>query len=353
MTVSNVFARVRGLKRTAIHAILCAGVASLVAGCTAQVAPAEAAMVGAEASPLDKYLAGDGAQTVIFKWPVGRFTVTQERFPFDNDSQTCDLWLESERHEGFEVVLYDDGRTRFNFENGRQWNGVGEPVTLTIDGQSHVLDMSAMSDLLFDYQQDNGGENALAATIRAGHTLRVVAPGSAPADFSLAGAAEAFKVLDSCHDEIVAQANARAATVAAAPPASGGSEISLQQQGGMWTVPVTINGALTLNFMIDSGASDVQLPADVMLTLMRTGTIRESDFLGNQTYTLADGSTTVPSPTFRIRSLKVGDREVHNVEASVSGVKGNLLLGQSFLRKFTGLSVDNQRHVLVLGNDAS
>jgi predicted aspartyl protease len=102
-----------------------------------------------------------------------------------------------------------------------------------------------------------------------------------------------------------------------------------------------------LNFTIDSGASDVSIPADVVRTLMRTGTLRSEDFLGAQTYRLADG-TTVPSETFRIRTLKVGDREIENVIGSVTKVEGTLLLGQSFLSRFNSWSIDNGRSLLVL-----
>ena len=83
------------------------------------------------------------------------------------------------------------------------------------------------------------------------------------------------------------------------------------------------------------------------MTLMRTGTINQSDFLGSRTYALADGST-VPSPIFRIRSLRVGNREATNVTASIASIKGELLLGQSFLRQFGSWSIDKRRGVLVL-----
>ena len=46
--------------------------------------------------------------------------------------------------------------------------------------------------------------------------------------------------------------------------------------------------------------------ADIVSTLLRTKTITEQEFLGQQTYLLADGSR-VPSQPFRIRSLKVGN----------------------------------------------
>jgi hypothetical protein len=76
------------------------------------------------------------------------------------------------------------------------------------------------------------------------------------------------------------------------------------------------------------------------MTLMRTGTIDRSDFLGNRTYVMADGST-APSLTFRIRSLRVGDHEVRNVTASITPVKGGLLLGQRLLAPVR-LMVDRQ-----------
>jgi predicted aspartyl protease len=123
--------------------------------------------------------------------------------------------------------------------------------------------------------------------------------------------------------------------------------IPLQEEGGAFVVPVSINGELTLNFMIDSGAADVSIPADVVMTLVRTGTLTAQDFLGTQTYRLADGSA-VPSRTFRVRSLKVGDRVLYNIVGSVAPVAGGLLLGQSFLSRFKTWSIDNDRHVLVL-----
>jgi hypothetical protein len=123
--------------------------------------------------------------------------------------------------------------------------------------------------------------------------------------------------------------------------------IAMQRLSGTYIVPVSINGRLSLDFVVDSGAADVSIPADVVLTLMRTGTIQGNDFVGTQRYRLADGSV-VPSMTFRIRTLEVGGHEVRNVLGSVAPVSGTLLLGQSFLGRFKSWSIDNHRHVLVL-----
>jgi predicted aspartyl protease len=122
--------------------------------------------------------------------------------------------------------------------------------------------------------------------------------------------------------------------------------VPMQRRGGLYVVPVLINDAITLDFVVDSGADDVRIPADVVMTLMRTGSLMESDFLGQKTYVLANGST-VLSKTFRIRSLKVGDKVLENVIGSTSE-RGFLLLGQSFLSRFKSWSVDNNKHALVL-----
>ena len=123
--------------------------------------------------------------------------------------------------------------------------------------------------------------------------------------------------------------------------------VRLRAEGGVFVVPVTINNTLSLNFIVDSGAYDVSIPLDVVLTLMRTGTITEADFLYKRNYTLADGST-VPSQVFRIRSLKVANKVPENVQASVSSLKSPLLLGQSFLSRFKSWRIDNTRHALIL-----
>jgi predicted aspartyl protease len=61
-----------------------------------------------------------------------------------------------------------------------------------------------------------------------------------------------------------------------------GDEISLKNDGGVYEVGVRINRAITLDFIVDSGASDVSIPADVAMTLARAGAISGSDFIGDR-----------------------------------------------------------------------
>ena len=128
---------------------------------------------------------------------------------------------------------------------------------------------------------------------------------------------------------------------------SGQTIISLESRGGTLVVPISINGEITLKFTVDSGAADVMIPADVVSTLFRTGSLTRADFIGEQTYELADGST-IPSETFNIRYLRIGDKVVKDVKGSVAPAAGNLLLGQSFLSRFSSWSIDNKRRMLIL-----
>jgi clan AA aspartic protease (TIGR02281 family) len=123
--------------------------------------------------------------------------------------------------------------------------------------------------------------------------------------------------------------------------------VPLNKEGGAYSVPVRINRTITLNFVVDSGATDVSIPADVVSTLLRTGTIDRSDFIGSQTYRLADGST-VPSMRFRLGSLQVGDVSIENVVAALAPAEGSLLLGLSFLNRFKSWSIDNAKQALLL-----
>ena len=123
--------------------------------------------------------------------------------------------------------------------------------------------------------------------------------------------------------------------------------VAMEKEGGVYVVPVRFNGMITLNAVIDSGSADVSIPNDVVSTLIRTKTISDEDFIGVETYVLADG-TKVPSLRFRIRSLQVGNKTLENVTASVASTKADILLGQSFLSRFKSWSIDNDRHVLIL-----
>lgn len=127
-----------------------------------------------------------------------------------------------------------------------------------------------------------------------------------------------------------------------------GNIIKLQKIGGVYEVPVDLNGVLKINFIFDSGASDVSISPDVALTLIKTGTIRESDWLPGAYYSFADGST-AKSARFKLRSLKIGNKTVYNITCSIANsIKAPMLLGQSVLSQFGKYTFDYRTETLTI-----
>jgi clan AA aspartic protease (TIGR02281 family) len=125
------------------------------------------------------------------------------------------------------------------------------------------------------------------------------------------------------------------------------TRIPLVKMSGGLIAPVVINNTLKLNFIVDSGASDVSIPADVFARLVNANTVTQADITGNRNYKNADGEV-FQSKTFVIRSLKIGNIEAPRVQAKVSPSNAPPLLGQSFLKRFKSWSIDNSTQELIL-----
>lgn len=122
--------------------------------------------------------------------------------------------------------------------------------------------------------------------------------------------------------------------------------VPMIKRSGVYEIPVTINGVLKLDFIFDAGASDVSISADVALTLLRTGTIKDKDFLGTETYKFADGST-AKSKVFLLKEVQIGNKKVSNVRASISSsLNAPLLLGQSVLNRFGKVTIDYKNNTI-------
>ena len=116
-----------------------------------------------------------------------------------------------------------------------------------------------------------------------------------------------------------------------------------QRMGGVFVLPATVNGTSTAYFVVDSGASNVQIPEELAEEMKRNGTLTEADSLGQRRFTLADGSG-LQQRIVRLRSIKIGERTMENVMASVSPARSRALLGQSFLRRLSSWKIDNVRN---------
>lgn len=120
---------------------------------------------------------------------------------------------------------------------------------------------------------------------------------------------------------------------------------SVYLDGGVYKTKFLINSSLVLPFVIDSGAYTVLLPKDVFFTLLRTGTISESDIIRKSYSINADGSRSQVIE-INLREIQIGKTVLHNVKAAVSNTaKGKLLLGQSALRRLEPWQLDTKHKV--------
>ena len=52
-------------------------------------------------------------------------------------------------------------------------------------------------------------------------------------------------------------------------------EIKLKMENNVYLIPIKLNSILTIDFVLDLGASDVSISPDIFLVLYRAGTIKE------------------------------------------------------------------------------
>ncbi|RYD51782.1 MAG: hypothetical protein EOP52_06255 [Sphingobacteriales bacterium] len=124
--------------------------------------------------------------------------------------------------------------------------------------------------------------------------------------------------------------------------------VKIKKVGSVYSIPVSLNDVLKIDFIFDSGASDVSISPDIALTLLKTGTIKKEDWLEGTFYKFADGSV-AKSKRFKLRSVKIGNKVLKNITCSISNsIDAPMLLGQSVLSRFGRYTFDNNRQVLVL-----
>jgi len=231
--------------------------------------------------------------------------------------------------------------------------------------------VAALSGLASLFESGGGGTRADLTTAYALYHLGASMPGGDPQEVARAAASRdavaarmsAAQVtraqelialcygndIRRCSETILAGAGVSVGALAtpASVPAGGKTTVALEQFAGVYVVPAVVNGVINMKFAVDTGATDVSIPADVVAALTKAGLVTSSDFLGERTYVLADGSK-LPAQTLMLRSLKVGDVVVQNVRASVAPEKGIPLLGQSFFSRLKSWSLNNTSRTLIM-----
>ena len=119
--------------------------------------------------------------------------------------------------------------------------------------------------------------------------------------------------------------------------------VKMREEGGVYHIPCKINGT-EMEFIFDTGASDITISQTEALFLYKQGKLSSSDFVGTQQYQIADGSIHEGAIVV-LRKVEIGNKKLTNVQASIVGNLGApLLLGQSALAKFGEISINYNKN---------
>ena len=126
-------------------------------------------------------------------------------------------------------------------------------------------------------------------------------------------------------------------------PSKGKNTIKMTKRGGVYVIPCKINGT-SMEFIFDTGASDITISLTEAMFLYKQGTLSDEDFLGTQQYQIANGAIE-EGTVINLSTVEIGDRILHNVKASIiHNMEAPLLLGQSALSKHGKISIDYNRN---------
>lgn len=126
---------------------------------------------------------------------------------------------------------------------------------------------------------------------------------------------------------------------------SGHTKVYMRQEGGVYFVPIIVNG-LNLDFIFDTGASSICISLAEATVMARQRKITDDDIVGKTQFSDANGDVSVGT-VIVLRSVQIGDIVLKNVEATiVDNIQAPLLLGQTALAKFGKVTIDYDNNTI-------
>lgn len=123
--------------------------------------------------------------------------------------------------------------------------------------------------------------------------------------------------------------------------------LEMEIENGVRYVWIEVNG-IRLRFIFDTGASSICLSQVEATVLYKQGTLKREDIIGTEYFQDATGRIS-EGTKINLRSVKVGEIELRNVEATViDNIDAPLLLGQTVLERFGSIEIDNDNSVIIL-----
>ena len=120
--------------------------------------------------------------------------------------------------------------------------------------------------------------------------------------------------------------------------------IDISKNNGVYYLQCKING-YPIQFILDSGASDVIISEKEAEVLKAQGLISNSDFINTESYEIADGSI-IESRRLTVSNFRIGDIILRDVVVSVTD--GPLLLGNNVFKEFRKIELNKSKNTLII-----
>lgn len=122
-------------------------------------------------------------------------------------------------------------------------------------------------------------------------------------------------------------------------------EVPFTKEGTLYKVECFVN-ELPLNFIFDTGASDVSMSMVEATFMMKNGYLSKKDVIGSANFLDANGNINAGT-VINLRKVDLGGVTIGNVRASVvQNQKAPLLLGQTVLNRAGKIEIDNDKRVM-------
>lgn len=125
--------------------------------------------------------------------------------------------------------------------------------------------------------------------------------------------------------------------------------IKMKREGGVSTIPCKVNG-LNLNFIFDTGASDVSISMAEATFMFKNGYLTKENIIGSQNYIDATGNIS-EGILVLLKEIEISGIKLFDVKATITKtLNAPLLLGQSALSKLGSFKLDLEKNELIIYN---
>lgn len=128
--------------------------------------------------------------------------------------------------------------------------------------------------------------------------------------------------------------------------------IKMRKENGVFFVPCKING-LSLDFIFDTGASDVSISSTEAMFMLKNGMLTKDDILGSERFADATGAIS-EGVVINLKSVEIQGMVLYNVKATiVNSATAPLLLGQSAISKLGKVEIDFNKNTLCIHSNGT